>query len=67
MAETDTKAKGSKKAESLLVDVDTLAKELKVNTSVFAGVKMLKGWKKGKQISREEFLEALDAFKNTSC
>lgn len=67
MAETEAKAKGSKKAEPELIDVDELAKEFKINSSIFAGVKMLKGWKKGRKITREEFKEALDAFGKASC
>ncbi|WP_069997820.1 hypothetical protein [Cellulosilyticum sp. I15G10I2] len=67
MAEAETKAKASKKVEPELIDVDELTREFKINGSVFAGVKMLKGWKKGRKITREEFREALDAFKNTSC
>jgi hypothetical protein len=67
MAETEEKSKVVKKTEKELIDVDELAKELNVTPSIFAGVKMLKGWKKGRQISKEEFIEAVNAFKNTSC
>lgn len=67
MADVETKVKTTKKVESELIDVDELAKEFKLNTSVFAGVKMLKGWKKGRKITREDFKKALDAFRKASC
>lgn len=64
-------SKKSNEAEDVqnedLKDVDELAKQFEINTSVFAGVKMLMGWKKGKQLTAKDFKEAVEKFNRKSC
>lgn len=55
------------KDEQTLYSVDDLAKEAGIDESVFAGVKMLKGWKKGKQLTKQAFNAAIDEFLKGSC
>lgn len=51
----------------VLKDVDELAKQFKIDSSAFAGIKMLMGWKKGKQLTEEEFKKAIQKFNKKSC
>jgi hypothetical protein len=63
-----TKAKGElKKQENTVPEksisaIEELRVKHKINLSVFAGVKALKSWGEGKQVTEKEFLEAIKNF-----
>ena len=52
---------------SQLFDVDELAAQKGIDSSTFAGIKMLKGWKQGKKVSVEEFEKSINEFRKKGC
>lgn len=42
--------------------IEQLRSEKKINRAVFAGVCAAEGWKPGKTVTEEEFLEAVEKF-----
>ena len=47
-----------------LKDIDILATELNINDAILAGIMTMKGWRKGKMLTKEELEEALLKFLN---
>lgn len=62
--ETATKATDSKlnstTSESQIFTIESLKEEFKINDSIFAAVKISKGWAEGKQVSKTDFKTAVD-------
>lgn len=54
---------GSKSAQPM-GEIRELAKIHKTRRAVFAGVCALKGWKAGKQVTEEEYLDAVREFES---
>ena len=51
-------------AKQELKSIEVLAKELEIRETILAGIMTMKGWRKGKMISKEELEEALLSFLN---
>ena len=51
-------------ANKELKDIDILATELNINDAILAGIMTMKGWRKGKMLTKEELEEALLKFLN---
>lgn len=47
-----------------LIEVGELCKRHKISLAVFAGVRAANGWTPGKALTSEEFLTAVEKFKN---
>ena len=65
MSKKDTNENSQDKAQ--LFDVDELAAQKGIDSSTFAGIKMLKGWKQGKKVSVQEFEESINEFRKKGC
>ncbi|WP_250278790.1 hypothetical protein [[Clostridium] colinum] len=49
-----------------LKSIEVLSKELEIKQTILAGIMTMKGWRKGKMLSKEELEEALLSFLNKS-
>lgn len=47
-----------------LKSIEVLAKELEIRETILAGIMTMKGWRKGKMLTKEELEEALLKFLN---
>ena len=47
-----------------LEDVESLAKRIPVNNALLSGLMEFRGWRSGKQVSEDEFRQALQEFLN---
>lgn len=63
-ASTPTATGEQNKKAPALYDVGELRSKRKVGRAVFAGVCSAQGWKPGKAVTEEEFLEAVKKFEN---
>lgn len=54
----------SKEENKELKDIEILAKELNIRETILAGVMTMKGWRKGKLLTKEELEEAFLKFLN---
>lgn len=52
------------KKETAYLTIEELAKTEQLSSAVFEGTKALKGWKRGKMVTKEEWQQAVDEFNN---
>lgn len=67
MSETKNSAEKPAKINIELKEINAIAKELGIDTAVLAGVKAMKKWKNGKEVTADEMSKAVSEFLNKTC